>query len=203
MEKNGIEWDEVKDNLRVFEVNENDFIDLGNPFGRERPYLPRPSKPVPVRPSIPRWSLVVVAVLFLVIGFFFGAIRHIGPEIRVPENGQIKCVEMEYDSDLELTGYSIVVGIVDRGQVDRYLRADLDSIKPFSLKKTKSGIEIKNISEKILEIHLPGKDPFNLNSGESFPFSKTAEKTAITVIDRSSGIQYKITIVWQVIARGK
>jgi hypothetical protein len=86
-EENNIEWKDVKDNLRIIEIDEEHLVNLGNPFQEQGPRIPRTA---PVRDSggrpASRLYLVLVAILIVSTGFFFLRSLYTDSVIDVSEN---------------------------------------------------------------------------------------------------------------------
>jgi len=207
--ENDIEWDEVKDNLKIFRVDEKEFTDLGNPFGAERPYIPQPklSKPVYVRPksSIPKLYIVLIAILFFVLGLFLGAVSRSGSDAGILEIGGVRHLEILYSPDGEPILYSVQI-IVGKEHVYRSFIMNLDEIKPFSIEKDENGIKFTNESPHELQIRLPDGREINISPGKFYLYTGTRGipfdeegNIVITVVDLKTDTEYIVKITQQVI----
>jgi hypothetical protein len=185
MEKNGIEWDEVKDNLKVFEVDEKNLIELGNPFQTGKPSRQR-VKTVYVEAPLPKWYVALVVILILMTGFFFVKSQTASSGAQILQNVEGSTLELFYSPEFEPADCYLSVQI-DREHLEKYIEL------PFMLEPLMKGMKFTNISDHELYIQsLHHNGP--VQPGTSYQIFIVPGEEAVVVSDPETNTTYKIII---------
>lgn len=187
MEEDGIEWDRVTDNLKIFKVDEENLIELGNPFQPDRSYAPEIKK-VYVKAPLPKWYVALLIVFILLTGVFFVKSLTDNSIARILEAEEIKYVlELEYSPEGELLQYYLRVNIEKE-----YLKESFGV--PFSLHRSRDGIMIENNSShtlRISQLHHSG----SIQPGEGYLIMRASDEVIeIEIVDVETDITYRIIV---------
>lgn len=170
-DRENIRWGEITDNLKVFEVEENEFIDLGNPFEGGPPPPPPPSSS---RNRVPKVCLAFNILLILMVAFFFSKCEYTDSIVSMSEAWEVKqLLEIEYSLELESIQHNSFVEVnatqrdelkliqyklsieVNATHWDRPVKMDIDDIYICEITNTDRKKEIT---------------PFNFDKNERFIF---------------------------------
>jgi hypothetical protein len=193
MEKNGIEWDEVKDNLKVFEVDEKNLIELGNPFQTGRPGRSgrQRVKTVYVEAPLPKWYVALVVILILMTGFFFVKSQTASSGTQILQNVKVSTLELFYSPEFEPVDCHLSVQI-DREHLEKYIELPF-LLEPFLLEPFMISINFTNISNHELHIHSTHQN-ISLQPGTSYQIFIVPGEEAVVVSDPETNTTYKIII---------
>lgn len=196
MEENGIEWDGVRDNLKIFEVSEKDFIGLGNPFQTRGSAKPRIEK-VYVKNPLSKWYVALVVALVFMSGFFFVKSQTLNPVTEILSAREARCIlEIIYSAELEPVNYRLLIDVFTE-HLDNLFEI------PFSLENSDKGVLLVNKSHGILKIHFIGERKLNpgdliwertLHPGGSLPISSMYGVNEVEIVDLETGTIYRIII---------
>lgn len=130
-DENDIEWDEIKDNLNIREVDEKYFIDLGNPFNGEIRYLNRDVDHIPhspVRLRVKKIHFLFYAILILITVFFCCKSGYTDTVAKISEDFETAyLLEIEYSPNLEQVQYTLTL-YSETSDFDGAIKVDIDDL---------------------------------------------------------------------------
>lgn len=152
MEEDRIVWDDVKDNLKTIKMDENQIIDLGNPFKGERVRVPKPTVKIREKLTIPKILLLFCLILLVLTGLFALRGEYAYSIGRMSKNLEpIYTLKMRYSQSMELQGLTLSIN-VKAESLEGPVEVDVEGI--FQKMITADNIEIV---EEIQKNQLPNE----------------------------------------------